>query len=396
MKNYSPDELHCFVRDSFSLVPTGKGILNGLTFVVKDNIALKNHISSFGHEAWRNTHNKSTENAPTISKLLSAGAKMVGVAKLDQLTYSLTGNVSEGTPPINPLYPDRFTGGSSSGSASAVAGNVADIGIGTDTGGSVRVPAALCGLFGFRPTHGTINTKGVIPLAPRFDTVGIFARNSSLLLTVYSAIAEKTESRQEKITTVILPLESLSLVSTEIAHAVRSGAYQLAQTLNTNVEEISGSELYNSRVRELLVRLQTREIWEIHGTWIKAHNHSLSPEVSKRLEMCEKNANAPQEEKDADEQEFKNYRKTFNSIVTPGTVMAVPVTSDFAMRRNAIDEALKISRTANLHLNAIAGLAGAPEVVTPVVSELKNSVGVGFIGAINQDEAILEAVSMFK
>ena len=105
---------------------------------MKDNIALKGHVSSFGNSAWRATHKKSEQTAPAITKLLDAGATMVGVTKLDQLTYSLTGNVCEGTPPINPRYPDRFTGGSSSGSASAVAGAIADIGIGTDTGGSVR------------------------------------------------------------------------------------------------------------------------------------------------------------------------------------------------------------------------------------------------------------------
>ena len=134
---------------------------------------IEGHVSSYGHPRWRETHSPSDRTAPVVSRLLNAGASIAGLAKLDQIAWSIIGNASEGIPPLNPAYPDRFTGGSSSGPASAVACGLADVGIGTDTGGSIRVPAAACGLFGLRPTHGRISTDGVLPLAPAFDTVGI-------------------------------------------------------------------------------------------------------------------------------------------------------------------------------------------------------------------------------
>ena len=165
--------VNCWVPGSRGLQPTGDGPLTGLTAAIKDLMSITGHISSFGHPRWRATHPPGTRTAPAVSRLLDAGASIRGMAKLDQLAYSLIGNAGEGTPPRNALYPDRFTGGSSSGSAAAVAAGLADIGIGTDTAGSVRVPAASCGLFGLRPSHGSVETEGVLPLAPSFDVVGI-------------------------------------------------------------------------------------------------------------------------------------------------------------------------------------------------------------------------------
>ncbi len=106
---------------------------------------------------------------------------MVGKAITDELTYSLNGeNIHYGTP-VNPKAPGRIPGGSSSGSAVAVAGELADFALGTDCGGSVRAPASFCGIYGMRPSHGRISTAGVFRLAPRFDTVGWFARDGRLL-----------------------------------------------------------------------------------------------------------------------------------------------------------------------------------------------------------------------
>ena len=135
-------------------------------------IAIEGHVASFGLARWRDTHGPDTLTAPVVEALLAAGASVTGLAKLDQLAWSVVGNAGEGTAPRNPLYPDRFTGGSSSGPAAAVAAGLADVGIGTDTGGSIRVPAAACGLFGLRTTHGLISGAGVLPLALSFDVVG--------------------------------------------------------------------------------------------------------------------------------------------------------------------------------------------------------------------------------
>lgn len=171
-----PQPGDCWAPGSVSVPAAGSGPLSGWSLAVKDMIAVEGHVSSFGHPRWRETHAPSTSTAPALAALLAAGASVAGLAKLDQLAWSLTGSAGEGVAPRNPLYPDRLTGGSSSGPAAAVAAGLADAGIGTDTGGSIRVPAAACGLFGLRTTHGLISTRGVLPLAPSFDVVGILAR----------------------------------------------------------------------------------------------------------------------------------------------------------------------------------------------------------------------------
>src|SRR5690242_17290852 len=122
-------DIHCWVSDSFSLSPTNSGILDNQTVAVKDLIAVKDHVASFGHAKWRETHAPSNSTSPIIAKLLGSGATITGFTKMEQLAYSLVGNVGEGEVPVNSLYPDRFAGGSSSGSAAAVAADLVTIGI---------------------------------------------------------------------------------------------------------------------------------------------------------------------------------------------------------------------------------------------------------------------------
>src|SRR5580704_3429458 len=131
----------CWVPGTFRRPATGTGPLDGCTLAVKDMLAIEGHVSSFGHPRWRDTHGPATQTAPAVTRLLAAGASIAGLAKLDQLAWSIIGNVGEGVAPLNAVYPDRFTGGSSSGPAAAVAVGLASAGIGSDTGGSIRVPA---------------------------------------------------------------------------------------------------------------------------------------------------------------------------------------------------------------------------------------------------------------
>ena len=129
----------------------------------------------------RARHAAASATAPVVTALLQAGARLVGKTKTVELAYGLTGeNVWQGTP-VNPRAPDRFPGGSSCGSAAAVAAGLVDFALGSDTGGSVRIPASYCGLFGIRPSHGAVSLAGACPLAPSFDTCGWFTRSAALL-----------------------------------------------------------------------------------------------------------------------------------------------------------------------------------------------------------------------
>ena len=169
---------------TFDLSPTDSGPLDGLRFAVKDTIDVAGFKTGCGNPTWRDSHPAAVVHAVCVEQLLLAGARCVGKTISDELAFSLLGeNHFYGTP-LNARAPDRVPGGSSSGSASAVACGLVDFALGTDTGGSVRVPASNCGIWGFRPSHGFVSVAGVNPLAPSFDTVGILAQNADVLAKV--------------------------------------------------------------------------------------------------------------------------------------------------------------------------------------------------------------------
>ena len=163
---------HCDARVSGA--PSGP--LAGLTFAAKDNLDVLGFASGCGNPRWLETHpDPAPAHAPAVAALLNAGASLVGKTQMDELAWALTGENAHYGTPKNPAAPSRVPGGSSSGSAVAVAAGFCDVALGTDTAGSVRVPAGYCGIFGFRPTHGAVSLAGCVPLAPSFDVVGVFA-----------------------------------------------------------------------------------------------------------------------------------------------------------------------------------------------------------------------------
>jgi amidase len=170
------------------------GPLDGLVFAVKDIIAVEGVTACYGNPTWLATHAPSPRDARAVSLLLAAGANLDGITLTDEMALSLTGENAHYGTPLNTLAPDRVPGGSSSGSASAVAAGLVDFALGTDTGGSVRVPASHCGIFGIRPSFGAVDTDGVLPLARCFDTVGWFARDAELLARVGAVLLESRAS----------------------------------------------------------------------------------------------------------------------------------------------------------------------------------------------------------
>ena len=166
------------------LTGSGKGPLAGRSFMVKDLFAIAGHKVSVGNPDWYAAASPATETAPAIRRLLDAGATLTGITICDEFFYSVLGsNVHYGTP-VNTKALRHVTGGSSCGSAASVAAGMCDFALGSDTGGSVRVPAAFCGLYGLRPTHGRIDIEGVTPMAPSYDTVGFLASDAKLFREV--------------------------------------------------------------------------------------------------------------------------------------------------------------------------------------------------------------------
>lgn len=318
---------------------------------------------------------------------------MVGLVKLDQLAYSLVGDVGEGEPPLNPTYLDRFTGGSSSGSAAAVAGGVCDLGLGTDTGASIRVPAASCGLFSIRPSHGAVSASGVLPLAPSFDVVGLLARESALLSAGFEAIAEQRSDSAVPLERVLVPRDDLDAVEPEVREAVLGVTSALAHKLSVEMEEASLAGLVGGRAADLFTRLQAREIWTTHGAWVAENRSVLAPDVAARLERAESLSRSSEAEKATDARALAEYRGAYESLVPPGTAVALPVIPGLPPLRDATAGELSEFRVAALGWMAPASLTGSPQVVVPFIPEAsKSSYGVGLLGAPGQERALLSAL----
>jgi amidase len=389
-----PGPADCWVPDSVTVPATAPGPLSGLTFAVKDMIGLAGHVSSFGHPRWRQTHDPAAATAPVLARLLAAGGHIAGLAKLDQLAYSIIGNAGEGIAPLNPLYPDRFTCGSSSGPAAAVAAGLADAGIGTDTGGSVRAPAAACGLFGLRPSHGLISTEGVLPLAPSFDVVGILARDLAVIGRVLDIIASLPAAGPARppaaVTRVVIGAGCVHDAGTDAAGAVRRTAAEIAARSDCPLVEADLGAFLNAGVADLFARIQGRQVWAAHGHWLMANAAVLAPDVASRVRRAEQLSAVPPAEREADERQWRAYRAQLAGLLPADAIAVLPVLPDLPPLRTATLADLQSFRAGAFRLTTPASLTGRPELVIPVrPAEGSAPVGVGILGAPGGDAGVL-------
>jgi amidase len=380
----------CWAPGSVRLPATGAGPLDGLTVAVKDMIAVEGHTSSFGHPRWRATHAPSTRTAPVVSRLLAAGASVAGLAKLDQLAYSLIGNAGEGTAPLNSQYPDRFTGGSSSGPAAAVAGGAADVGLGTDTGGSIRVPAASCGLFGLRPTHGLIGCAGILPLAPSFDVAGVLARTAGTLGRVLDVLVAPADRPPAATRQVVLAADGLAGISPEAAAATEATARAVARAAGCPLTEGRLAAFVNGDVADLFARIQARQVWRAHGPWLTANSAVLAPDVRGRVQRAESLSAAPQAQARDDDRDWHGYQRRLDAALPPGTIVVLPVMPGLPPLRSAGPGELNTFRASAFRYTAPAGLTGRPELVIPVRHRASGQrLGIGLLGAARHDLSLL-------
>ena len=389
-------DINCWIPNSFPIASTGEGVLSGKTVAVKDLVDYAGHKVSFGLARWRDTHEASRETAPILTQLLEAGGSIAGFTKLDQLAYSLIGNVCEGTPPLNSLYPDRFTGGSSSGPAAAVAAGLADIGLGTDTAGSIRVPAASCGIFGLRPTHGSISVSGVRPWAPSFDVVGVLTTNPTLIGPALSVLSSALVPTGNDVQEVRVPTRtSVSLVGDDTVDSMYSIADALSAVYECRVIQCDLSAFINPDIGDLFARLQGREIWSEHSQWISENKSYLADDVRTRLERAERLSMSSDEEKVEDKAARERYRKDFQRFYSASSILVLPVLTDLApLRTSSADELLEF-RTKSFQLTAPSSFTGCPQLVVPVRNESASKViGVGLLGQQNNEATLLRAATL--
>lgn len=363
--------------------PLGTGRLTGLSFAVKDLFDLAGVMTTFGNPDWASTHAPAIATAPAVLALLQAGARLAGKTKTQELAYGLTGeNVWHGTP-INPAAPDRFPGGSSCGSAAAVAGSLVDFALGSDTGGSVRIPASYCGLFGIRPTHGAISLAGACALAPSFDTCGWFARSASVLAGVGEVLLAGPRHGAEG--PLLRPEEAWVNAEPGVAEALRPALEKLEQIRGRAIGVRIAPEGIDSFFDHFRT-VQAEEAWAALGGWVAATQPRFGPGIAERFAAAK--ATDP-----ATAAPGRAFRRVLQARIRPllsgGAVMVYPTSPCVAPLLTAGRDEQDAVRQATVGVTAIAGFCGLPEVTLPAGRMRGAPVGLSLVAGLGQDRALL-------
>ncbi|WP_022723148.1 amidase [Rhodopseudomonas sp. B29] len=377
-------EVCAFVPGPLLQVPqTAAGALDGLTFAVKDLIDVAGTTTGGGNPDWLRTHQPAQRSAPVVERLLSAGASVRGKTITDELAFSLEGvNEHYGTP-LNPACPDRIPGGSSSGSASAVAAGLVDFALGTDTGGSVRVPASFCGIYGMRPTHNALSLDGVLPFAPSYDTVGWFARDPEILAKVGDVLLPKASPAP--IEKLIIVSDAFAIADEPVAAALREVCRALGVTQEITVFDGAETDWFDCyRI------LQGTENWRELGPWISAtkprFGEAIAPRFAGTEEITAEDVARWQPVRDA-------IRAKLRTQLSVGTAWLIPTAPCIALRKDAPGAGAQIGPFYGraLTLTSIAGHAGLPQINLPVATVDGCPAGLSIVAGAGQDRALLDA-----
>lgn len=371
-----------------SLPPASReGPLAAITVAVKDVIDVAGVPTGAGNPSWRAAARPADHDALCVAALRMAGVQIVGKSVTDEFAYSMQGTNAHYGTPANPRWPDRVPGGSSSGSASATAAGLVEVGLGTDTAGSIRVPAAYCGLFGMRPTHGAIDVTGVLPLAPSFDTVGWLARDIATVgrvgdVLLPPATASATAHR------VIVAADALALCSP----AARAAVTGLIERIGIPARiEDTGLWSHPTRIAKAYAHLSMIEIWQSWGPWLLECRPELGTGVAQRF--CDAQRTAAYG-LDPTAVEFRRaLAQRAHELLAGGDMLVVPATAYPAPLRSASHAQLTEVRSTLLQLCGVVGLAGLPAVVVPVAPVDGLPYGVCFIGGRGRDRDLIDSLA---
>ncbi len=258
---------------------TDQGPLADLSFAVKDLFDVAGSRTACGSPDRLRDDGAALTTAPSVLAALAAGATLLGKTHTDEVACGMFGTNPHFGTPINPRAPDRAPGGSSSGSASAVAAGLCDFALGSDTGGSVRVPASFCGIFGIRTTYGRISTAGIMAMAPSFDTVGWFATTAATLARVgeiyFGSIAEAGNAR------LMIARDTFDVALPKINAALLPIARALGASTDITLYE-EGVDYWLDTFRPI----QLYDLRATLGAWASAPGRTLSQSVSDRIALA--------------------------------------------------------------------------------------------------------------
>jgi amidase len=366
------------------------GPLAGLRFAVKDLIDIAGWPTGGGNPDWARSNAVPQQHAPVVATLLEAGAAIIGKTATDEVSLGILGeNPFTGTP-RNPTAPDRVPGGSSSGSASAVAGGVCDFALGTDTGGSVRVPASFCGLYGIRPTHGQLDFTGITVQAPSSDTVGWFARDAATFARV-GAVLFGAPLPPALPTRLLIAADAFGFADPAVAEALQPQLDRLAALIGHR-EEVTlapqGLSVWQGAQRTL----QSSEAWQTFRSWLDAANPRLQYSVARNLTLGSMITDAERTRAALIREEA---RARVRRLLPEGTLLCLPSTPFPAPRLGQSVSALAFPRERISCLTCLGGLTGSPQVNLPGATVDGAPVGLSIVGGRGSDLTLLATARRF-
>lgn len=386
--------------ETFTVEPKNSGLLDGLTFAVKDLIDLEGHKTGCGNPVWRETHPVAASNAVCVDQLLYCGARCLGKTITDELAFGLEGENSFWGAPLNPKAPDRVAGGSSSGSASAVACCVVDFALGTDTGGSVRIPASNCGIYGFRPTHGFVSVAGVNPLAPSFDTVGVLASDPEIMVKVASVLLGCGSVDRTAIGKVHLLKEAFETCDPEALEALAESVELIKEVLGGTAIETSLTEMCPESSEkglrgwyETYCHVQWPEIWSCLGAWVEDVKPQFGPRVTANFQLVKTM------DRKIIPQAFRQrevYFRSLKNFLGPMDLICMPTAPTVAPKKGSlgVNRTLDTYFPRTLSMTAVAGIGRLPQVTLPLASVDGVPIGISLLASQGMDSFLLEAARL--
>ena len=362
------------------------GLLSNLKFVLKDMCDVKNLKTSCGNPDFFKKCDFANDYAPFLKDLLNEGPVLKGITVCDEFFYSLIGENGHYGTPTNLNAPSCVPGGSSSGSAAALTTDLYDFSIGSDTGGSVRIPASFCGLIGMRPTHNRINTKGVYPMAPSFDTVGWFANNPEIFQKVGNVLLNNIERSNVDFKQYVVAEDLLELCDAEVQDNFNN-------YINVNIPNINKTRLSTNTkaiIADNFRILQGAEVKENIIPWIEKNKPNISPEIRSRIDMASKIT-------DIEVNRALIFRKTLideiKKSLPEGTIAVFPTSPFSAPKSGQDDESLGSFRKRLMELTSIAGMTSRPQITIPRLKDKSGPVGISLLGWKYSDEILLNKLT---
>ena len=384
----SSDPVHAFVDYRDVDVPhSASGPLSGLTFAVKDIYDVAFYPTGCGSPEKTAEDPVPTRHAACVAKLLEAGAAFVGKTHTAELAFSLDGRNEHYGTPLNPAAPGRVPGGSSSGSAAAVAAGLVDFALGSDTGGSMRGPASFCGVIGLRPTFGRIDISGTMALASTFDTVGWFARNIDTYARV-GAVLLGEDVAGPPLARMVVADDASAIFAEEndasvLAAAVAQVVAHIASDGGVTVAEGEGLERWHQTYRTI----QGWHAWRAHGAWIERRKPALNPAVVTRFAASRA---VTQDAYDRATAFREIAARRMADLVGDNGVIVLPTMPGIAPRLDASEAEFERFRSRAVSMLCMAGLAGLPQISLPMMTVDGCPVGLSLIGPPGRDRALLD------